>query len=361
MRLSDFDFPLPDELVARFPAPRRDGSRLLHLTGDGAVHHRRFPDLVEVLRPEDVLVTNDTAVLPARLVAHKEGSGGRVEVLLVEPLDEGEGPEGTGAVHPGAGEERWRVLLGASKRPRVGQRLAVGRTRLEVRRDEGDGFFEISVPGGAKRLTAAHGELPLPPYLGRTAEAVDDERYQTVYADPDKRLSVAAPTAGLHFTPELLETLVERGVEHRQLTLHVGPGTFLPVRGEDVNAHRMHAERFEVPEATAEAVERAHAEGRRVIAVGTTTTRVLESFGGPVRAGPGETDLFIRPGSRFHRVGAMVTNFHLPRSTLVMLVCAFAGTERTLAAYREAVQQRYRFFSYGDAMFVEAPAGGEGR
>lgn len=345
MHLSDFDFELPDELVARHPLPRRDESRLLHLTADGGRAHLRFgDDLPGLLRPGDLLVVNDSAVLPARLWARKAGTGGRVEVLLVEPV-RGDG-------HDTA--RRWLALLGASKRPRVGARLEIeAGAVLEVTAEAGEGFFEIELPEPASDLTARCGELPLPPYMGRSAEPADAERYQTVYADLARRGSVAAPTAGLHFTPELLERLEDQGVERVAVTLHVGPGTFLPVRTEDPREHRMHRERFEVRPEVAAALERARAEGRRVVAVGTTVTRVLESFSGPVEPGAGSTDLFIRPGHVFRWVDAMITNFHLPRSTLVMLVSALAGRERILAAYREAVERRYRFFSYGDAMFIE--------
>lgn len=342
MRLSDFDYALSDALVARFPTERRDGSRLMHLDPEGRWAHRRFPDVLELLRPGDVLVTNDTAVLAARMEARKLETGGRVEVLLVEPLEAG-GPDGRG----------WRAMLGASKRVRSGAVLALGEDRLRVVEDEGEGLYRLQLSAPAEELAARHGALPIPPYLGRAPTPDDAVRYQTVYADPSKRGSVAAPTAGLHFTPALLDALEARGIERVSLTLHVGPGTFLPVRGTSVEEHRMHAERFEVPAATAEAVERASAEGRRVVAVGTTSTRVLESFRGAVRPGKGSTDLFLRPGSTFHRVDAMITNFHLPRSTLIMLVAALAGRERVLAAYEEAVRERYRFYSYGDAMLVE--------
>lgn len=288
-------------------------------------------------------MVNDSAVLPARLRARKAETGGRVEVLLVEPVE--------GALEaPGP----WLALLGASKTPRVGTSLLLdGGEALDVVEDRGEGFFVLDLPEPAAALTGRHGVLPLPPYLGREAEPEDRERYQTVYADLRRRGSVAAPTAGLHFTPELLARLDDEGVERVAVTLHVGPGTFLPVRAEDPREHRMHRERFEVRPEIAERIRSARAEGRRIVAVGTTTARVLESFGERIEPGPRSTDLFIRPGHRWRWVDALVTNFHLPRSTLLMLVSALAGRERILSAYEEAVRARYRFFSYGDAMLVE--------
>lgn len=358
MLLSDFDFELPDAQIARHPTSRRDESRLLHLDAAGGRAHRRFSELPSLLRPGDLLVVNDSAVLPARLLAKKADSGGRVEILLVEPWAEGPVHEDapTRATKMVSAGERWLAMLGASKRPRVGQSIVLaGGEAVDVLEDRGEGFYVLQLPGPAEALTARYGELPLPPYLGRAAEPSDKERYQTVYANPTKVGSVAAPTAGLHFTSRLLCHLAEGGVERVAITLHVGPGTFLPVRTDRVEDHRMHRERFEISQEAAEAIERARRVGRRVIAVGTTSVRVLESFQGTIEPGWGSTDLFIKPGHPFRSVDAMITNFHLPRSTLIMLVCAFAGRERVLEAYREAVHLGYRFFSYGDAMLVERP------
>lgn len=339
MQLSDFDFTLPDQQVARWPTDRRDESRLFYLDRKGGHAHWRFSQLCELLRPDDLLVMNNSAVLPARLITKKEGTGGRVELLLVEPLIEGK-PE-------------WLALLGASKRVKPGQGLLLeGGERIEATQDRGEGFYVVRLPASADDLVDRYGKLPLPPYLGREADEKDRIRYQTVYADPARRRSVAAPTAGLHFTERLLAELDGRSIQRLNITLHVGPGTFLPVRSDRVEDHRMHSERFEVSEEVAEALTLARAQERRIVAVGTTSVRVLESFDG--RPGWGSTDLFIRPGHRFRWVDAMITNFHLPRSTLLMLVSAFAGQERVLSAYREAVQAGYRFFSYGDAMLVEA-------
>ncbi len=340
MRLLDFDYALPEDRVARHPAARRDHSRLLHVPASGGLGHHRFLDLPGLLQDGDLLVVNDSAVLPARLEARKASSGGRVEVLLIEPLDD---------------PNRWSALLGASKRPRAGTELVLaGGERLEVESSLGDGRYALLLPEPAEALCARHGSPPLPPYLGRAAGPEDILRYETVYADPNRRGSVAAPTAGLHFTPELLDALSRRGVERASLTLYVGPGTFLPIRGHDIEQHRMHRERFDLPEETVHRITEARREGRRVVAVGTTTTRVLESFAGELSAGPGSTELFIRPGHSFRWIDALITNFHLPRSTLLVLVCAFAGRDRVLSAYREAVESGYRFFSYGDATLLEA-------
>lgn len=341
MTLSDFDYELPEELIAQHPVSPRDASRLLVVRRDGEPEDARFSDLDRYLEPGDLLVLNDTRVLPARLLGTKE-SGGRCEVLLVEPLD-------------GDGGARWRALGHASKGLRPGTRLGFGGLRAEVEAAEGEGFVVVRFDRAGAALAAAierEGRIPLPPYIRREPTDADRERYQTVLArDPG---SVAAPTAGLHFTEALLERLARRGVERTTVTLHVGPGTFLPVRGEDLSAHRMHEERYDVPPAAAAAFARCRAAGKRVVAVGTTAVRTLESAwaDGALRTGAGRTSLFIRPPYRFRAVDALVTNLHLPRSTLLMLVCAFAGRGRILGAYREAVRRRYRFFSYGDAMVV---------
>lgn len=338
MQLADFDFELPEERIARHPVEPRDASRLLVLRrAEAGLEHRSFSELPELLDPGDLLVVNDSRVLPARLYLRKP-TGGRVELLLVEPTDDG----------------AWRCMASASKGVKVGQVFRVEddpahATVLEV---EGEGFVRVAFSEDAVSIAARRGRLPIPPYLGRDTEPEDTHRYQTVFARAEKTGSVAAPTAGLHFTPGLLARLEARGVETARLTLHVGPGTFLPVRAERVEEHRMHAERYELPAETVAAIERARARGGRVVAVGTTSVRTLESQRGALAPGPGRTDIFIRPGHEFLHVDAMLTNFHLPRSTLVMLVSAFAGRDRVLQAYRAAIEEKYRFFSYGDAMLI---------
>jgi S-adenosylmethionine:tRNA ribosyltransferase-isomerase len=340
LRLDDFDFDLPDEAIARFPTKERDGSRLMVIDrGSGSIAHHTFADLPRLLRAGDLLVVNDTRVLAARLRAHKKASGGRVEILLVQPES----------------DRRWRAMVAASKPVREGALLLLDldpSVEVKVAREEGDGFVLLDFPSDPVELARLHGEIPLPPYLSRAAEESDKSRYQTVFARADAERSVAAPTAGLHFTPRLFDALDRGGVERAAITLHVGPGTFLPVRALEVEEHRMLPERFEISESAARAIRAAREQGRRVIAVGTTVTRVLESSGSSIEARSGTTDLFIRPGHRFQVVDAMVTNFHLPRSTLIMLVSAFAGRERILGAYRQAIEAGYRFFSYGDATLI---------
>ncbi len=342
MKVSDFDYPLPEELVAQEPVSPRDASRLMIVPRDSSapLDHRVFSELDALLRPGDLLVMNDTRVIPARLTGKKE-SGGKVEVLLLEPAGEG-----------GA---RWRAMGQASKPLRAGARIAFEGFSAVLEEVLGEGFYTVRFDREGEALEdaiAREGALPLPPYIRRAPGPVDSERYQTVVARVSG--SAAAPTAGLHFTPELLARLAARGVERAEVTLHVGPGTFLPVRGDTVEGHRMHEERYQVPPAAARAFAAARARGGRVVAVGTTSVRTLESAfeGGALREGPGRTSIFITPGHRFLAVDALVTNFHLPRSTLLMLVCAFGGAERVLGAYRTAVAERYRFFSYGDAMLL---------
>lgn len=348
MKTSDFDFHLPDELIAQSPLPERDASRLLVMPRyEGAPSHRHFRDLPGLLREGDLLVLNDARVIPARLKGAK-ASGGRAELLLCDPL-------------PPAGDRAsWRCMGGSSKPFRVGGLLHFvrdGETLTgEVLAVHEGGFVDVAfdeAPDTFLDRLEALGELPLPPYMGRAPEAFDGDRYQTVFAR--ERGAVAAPTAGLHFTDAIFSALSERGIQTATVTLHVGPGTFLPVRAENLDDHEMHAERYQVPEATAEAVARTRAEGGRVIAVGTTALRTLESAAdgsGRIRPGPGVSKLFVKPGFRFSVVDGLLTNFHLPRSTLVMLVAALTGRERLLAAYEEAVAERYRFYSYGDAMLV---------
>jgi S-adenosylmethionine:tRNA ribosyltransferase-isomerase len=333
----DFHYDLPEELIARHPAARRSDSRLLHLDGrSGAVADLRFTDLPGLLRAGDLLVFNETRVIPARLLAHK-ATGGKVELLLERVVGGGHA----------------LVQLRSSKAPAPGSliHLPGDRSARVVGRE--DDFWLLDFGSDPAAVFEAHGEMPLPPYLRRAAEESDRERYQTVYARVPG--AVAAPTAGLHFDTALLEACVRAGVARAQVTLHVGAGTFQPVRVDDLRDHRMHAEFTEVPAATCEAVAACRARGGRVVAVGTTSVRALESAaqGGRLTPYTGDTRLFITPGYRFQVVDALITNFHLPESTLLMLVAAFAGRGHVLAAYRHAVAARYRFFSYGDAMFVE--------
>jgi S-adenosylmethionine:tRNA ribosyltransferase-isomerase len=339
----DFSFDLPPELIAQEPLPRRSASRLLALDGvSGAVRDLAFADLAELLRPGDLLVLNDTRVLPARLLGHK-ASGGRVELLLERIL----------------APRRARVQLKASRTPKLAQTLEFpGGASAAVVGREGP-LFEVEFDREVEPYLAEHGLVPLPPYIERPPAEQDRERYQTVFARAPG--AVAAPTAGLHFDQPLLDALELRGVERAFLTLHVGAGTFAPVRTEQIEAHRLHAERLAVSADLVLAVERTRERGGRVVAVGTTVVRGLESAarGGTLEPFSGETDLFIYPGYEFRVVDALVTNFHLPESSLLMLVAAFAGRDRTLAAYRHAVAERYRFFSYGDAMFA-TPARGRG-
>ena len=332
MDLAEFDYQLPEDLIAQGPLPERDASRLLVLPRrSGSIDHRLVRELPGLLAPGDVMVVNDARVIPARLHGRKEGTGGKVELLLVEPL--------LGA--------DWLALGQASKPLREGARVEVLGSRIEIVqvREGGELVVRLPLEGDALwRFLDEAGELPLPPYIRHAPGPADRERYQTIFAR--ERGAIAAPTAGLHFTPALIEALRGRGVGLAPITLHVGPGTFLPVRAQRVEDHRMHRERYFVPEESARAIARAG----RVIAVGTTALRTLEASQG--RPGPGTTDLFITPGYQFRAVHGLFTNFHLPRSTLLMLVAAFAGLDRTKAAYGEAVARRYRFFSYGDAMLI---------
>lgn len=348
MNVSDFDYDLPQGSIAQEPLPVRDASRLLVLDRrTGAVEHRAFRALPDLLRRGDLVVLNDTRVLPARLLGRKP-TGGRVEVLLLERRGGDEGaPE-------------WECLARSSKPLTPGARIELGAglwaTVLDRKRESFLLRFEDDQGAPLHRL-AAVGETPLPPYIHRSPQdprrPLDRERYQTIFAR--RPGAVAAPTAGLHFTSEGLEALHRHGIEVAFLTLHTGAGTFFPVRTELVEEHHMHAEPCEVPEATAGAVDRARRSGGRVVAVGTTVVRALESHAterGAVHSGSGRCDLFIYPGFSFRVVDALVTNFHLPRSTLLMLVSAFAGRENVLASYGEAIRMGYRFYSYGDAMFI---------
>lgn len=342
MQASDFDFDLPDDAIARHPTARRDGSRLLVVDrSKRSISHHQFSELPQLLTSGDLLVANDTKVLEGRLHTRKAGTGGRVELLLVEPVVEEE-------------PMVWRAMAAGAKSLRVGMELVIDPSvgPLVVTHCPGMGFVHLRLPVPAGELAERFGELPLPPYLKRKAEQSDAERYQTVFADQAARRSVAAPTAGLHFTPELLEEARKRGIDQAYVTLHVGPGTFLPVRTDNLDEHVMHAERYTLGEPAAQRISKARSDGQRVISVGTTVTRVLETCGPDLRPVQGSTDIFIHPGYEYKVVGGLLTNFHLPRSTLVMLVCAFADRELIMGAYREAVEAGYRFYSYGDAMLV---------
>jgi S-adenosylmethionine:tRNA ribosyltransferase-isomerase len=342
MQLDDFDYELPAELIAQEPLARRDTARLMLLDRvSGALGERSVAAFPDLLNHGDLLVLNDTRVIPARLLGRKE-SGGRVEIFLVRRSPE----EG----------ECWLCLLRSSKPSRPGTciLLADGMTAtVTAQVDEGTWTVSFAPAGAFPDWLERHGQMPLPPYIRRGAKAHDRERYQTVFAR--QAGAVAAPTAGLHFTPELLDAVRSRGVTVATLTLHVGLGTFQPVRVDNILEHRMHREFYQIPEETAREVARRKREGGRIVTVGTTTTRALEHASredGTVRAGTGEADIFIYPGYRFRVVDALLTNFHLPKSTLLMLVSAFAGKERVFAAYEEAIRRGFRFFSYGDAMFI---------
>jgi len=338
MRRADFSYELPTELIAQHPPAERTGSRLLHLhTASGAIEDKRFVDFVGLLRPNDLLVLNDTRVIPARVHGLKP-TGGQVEILLERIL----------------GGRRILAHVHASKplRPEAPVALPGGATATFVARRED--LFELELSTDPLEYFNEHGAMPLPPYIERSAEADDASRYQTVFArEPG---AVAAPTAGLHFDAATLQRCRDAGAHIEYVTLHVGAGTFQPVRVDDVSRHQMHAEHLIVTEAVCAAVRRAREQGGRVIAIGTTVVRSLEAAAssGELQPFSGDTRLFITPGYRFKVVNALLTNFHLPESTLLMLVCAFGGYEPVMRAYRHAVEQRYRFFSYGDAMFLGA-------
>ena len=345
LRTSDFFYELPEELIAQTPADRRDGSRLLILDREsGERRHAHFHDIINELRPEDMLVVNASKVIPARLIGRTEKSGAEIELLLLRQHENGE----------------WESLVRPGKRAKVGDRFSFGDGILsgEVKEIVDGGNRMIAFSYDTARFTGIYsvldaiGELPLPPYI--TSRAAERDRYQTVYAKVEG--SAAAPTAGLHFTSELLDEIRQKGVGYGEVLLHIGLGTFRPVKADRIEDHLMHVEHFCITEEVADEINRRRAAGGRIIAVGTTSCRVLESVAdenGVIHAGEGETGIFIYPGYRFKAIDALVTNFHLPESTLLMLVSALAGKERMLDVYREAVEKKYRFFSFGDAMLIQ--------
>ncbi|MCI8373129.1 MAG: tRNA preQ1(34) S-adenosylmethionine ribosyltransferase-isomerase QueA [Lachnospiraceae bacterium] len=340
MKVKDFNYELPQELIAQDPLLHRDQSRLLLLDKvTGAYEHRHFRDLLDYLRKGDCLVLNDTKVIPARLIGEREGTGGKIEVLLLKRKE----------------ADIWETLVKPGKKMKPGTRVSFGEGLLKAEVmdivEEGNRLIRFEYEGIFEEILDQLGQMPLPPYI--THQLEDRERYQTVYAKHNG--SAAAPTAGLHFTPELLNEIQKKGVELAYVTLHVGLGTFRPVKVENVLEHHMHTEYYCLEPEAAEKINRAALSGNRVIAVGTTSCRTLESAGNPdgtVNAGSGWTDIFIYPGYQFQVIKGLVTNFHLPESTLLMLVSALAGREHIMAAYEEAVRERYRFFSFGDAMLI---------
>lgn len=340
MRTDDFNFDLPEELIAQHPLEQRDHSRLLVLDKhSGNITHKRFDDILDYLVPGDVLVVNNTRVIPARLFGMKEGGTAHIEVLLLKPVEN----------QP----DHWEVLVRPGKRVKVGAKVVFGEGKMTgtVVDDTDTGrIMKFEYEGIFNEILDELGTMPLPPYI--KAKLDDQERYQTVYAK--ERGSAAAPTAGLHFTKELLAEVKARGIEVVEVLLHVGLGTFRPVQVDDIHSHKMHSEYYRITQDAADTINKALDEGRRVIAVGTTSTRTLESAAkdGRVVAGDGDTSIFIYPGYQFQVLSGLITNFHLPKSTLVMLVSALAGREHVLHAYEEAVKERYRFFSFGDAMFI---------
>ena len=343
LKRSTYFYDLPQELIAQTPSEKRDRSRLLRLDKtSGKTEHKTFCDIIDHLKAGDCLVINDTRVIPARLFGTAEGRSGEIETVLLSRVESAEG-------------EVWKCLTRPGKKTKIGQRIIYSEELSGVVTEILEGGLRVirfEYSGVFTEILDRIGLMPLPPYI--TEKLADKSRYQTVYAKTDG--SAAAPTAGLHFTPELLKQAEEKGVEIVRVLLHVGLGTFRPVKEDDLKNHVMHAEYIKVTEEAADRINAAHAHGGRVIAVGTTSVRTLESAtdeNGIVHAYEGETSIFIHPGVKFKCVDAMITNFHLPESTLIMLVCAFAGYENTMNAYNEAVEKKYRFFSFGDAMFIE--------
>lgn len=339
MQRSDFYFDLPESLIARYPAEQRVGSRLLCMErATGALVDRRFTDIEALLQPGDLLVFNNTKVIPARLWGHK-ATGGKLEILVERVVS----------------RDQCLVHLRCSKSPKVGAQLyldGLASPAFEMVARQGELFLLRALPGDVMTLLQDHGHMPLPPYIERPDELMDQERYQTVYAQHPG--AVAAPTAGLHFDDALLQRLTDKGIKQAFVTLHVGAGTFQPVRVDDVRDHQMHSEWLQVAQHTVDLVQATKAAGHRVIAVGTTSVRCLETAAqsGELKSYQGDTTIFIYPGFQFQVIDGLLTNFHLPESTLIMLVSAFSSRERVLAAYHHAVKERYRFFSYGDAMLI---------
>ena len=341
MQLSDFSFNLPDELIARYPLAQRSASRLLHLNSEGKYSDRHFTDILELFEPGDLLVLNDTKVMKARLKGRR-ATGGAVEILVERIFD----------------QTIAHCHIKASNSPKAGAELFIGADEVKVTvQGRHENLFVVEFSQPILQVLDQYGQLPIPPYFNREAEAIDSERYQTVFHDPEKIASVAAPTASLHFDEVLLNKLSEKGIQQAFVTLHVGAGTFLPVRSIDIENHIMHSEWCEVPENTVELIKQVQARGNKVIAVGTTATRALESaaqaHNGKIEAWTGDTQIFIYPGYQFCVVDRLITNFHLPESTLLMLVSALSTRDHILAAYEHAVRKHYRFFSYGDAMLID--------
>ena len=341
MQLSDFSFDLPDELIARYPLESRSASRLLHIDDQGHYHDHSFTDILDLLNEGDLLVLNDTKVMKARLKG-KRATGGAIEVLVERMLD-------THTAH---------CHIKSSNSPKAGAELYIGEDSVLVTvQGRHENLFVVEFSQPILSILDQYGQLPIPPYFNREAEEIDTERYQTVFHDPEKIASVAAPTASLHFDQDLLEKLAAKGVQKTFVTLHVGAGTFMPVRTTDITNHIMHSEWCDVPQSTIDLILETKARGNKVIAVGTTATRALESAAqandGKIAAWTGDTQIFIYPGYQFCIVDRLITNFHLPESTLLMLVSALSNRDNILSAYEHAVKERYRFFSYGDAMLID--------
>lgn len=341
MQLSDFNFDLPDELIARYPLETRSASRLLHLNSNGSFQDLHFTDILELFQPGDLMVLNDTKVMKARLKG-KRATGGAVEVLVERIFN----------------QTIAHCHIKASNSPKAGAELFIGDDAVKITvLGRHENLYEVEFSQPILQVLDQYGQLPIPPYFNREAEEIDTVRYQTVFNDPTKLASVAAPTASLHFDQELLNQLEQKGVNKAFVTLHVGAGTFLPVRTTNIANHIMHSEWCDVPEVTAQLIQETQARGNKVIAVGTTATRALESAaqacGGKIGAWSGDTQIFIYPGYQFCVVDRLITNFHLPESTLLMLVSALSNSDNILNAYQHAIAQQYRFFSYGDAMLVD--------